>query len=332
MIKNIIIFVTMISLWTLFAFADFKEAYKIKLDNATKNLVTEIQKKYSNENQKNILIKLNKRLFVLKLKNKNNPEKYESLSYLQKNIMNELYKVSNNSKKTTIIPKNTKVIDKPVISTNPKVIIEKTPVVTKPITEVKTPVVTTPTTPIVDNNTCPSYYVHKDISASTFWVWEWADASNGYISNVQSAWDWRWYEHFKNWTENHFYIALPYNDFENWIRKKDVVNIPWYDKNIKPNESVVKNKWVRVEHNGKVAYGQWEDVWPFHEDDFSYVFWTSKPKNKTLLAAWIDLSPSLADYIWFKWSWKVNWNFVADNCVPKWDWTKIITKNNIFWE
>lgn len=326
MIKKVFILLLLVSTWTFFAFADLNNESKNKLDNATNKLFVELEKKYWDDAKKDILVKLNKKLFYLKLKNKNNLEKYESLTYLQKNVMNELSKISINNKKKNLTTKTPVVVDKPVVNVKPPVVVKD------PVVNVKPPISTTPVKPpVVENTSCPSYYVHKDINASTFWVWEWADASNWYISNVQSAWDWKWYEHFKNGTENSFYIALPYNDFENWIRKKDVVNIPWYDSNIKSNESVVKNKWVRVEHNWKVAYWQWEDVWPFHEDDFSYVFWTSKPKNKTLLAAWIDLSPALADYIWFNGSWKVNWNFVADNCVPKWDWTKIITKNWIYW-
>ncbi len=323
MLKNIFVFILLLSI-SWFAFAELTDSAKDKLDTATENLFSTLEKKYTKQEEKDILVKLNKKLFALKIKNKDNTAKYESLSYLQKNVMNELYKINSTSKKTTHTPKKTIVVQNPVIIEQPPVVI-KQPVVTQPpVVNVKTPV--------VDNSSCPTYYIHKDINASTFWVWEWADASNWYISNVQSAWDGLWYEHFKNWTENKFYIALPYNDFDaNWNRRKDVVNIPWYNSNIKSTESVVKNKWVKVEYNWKVAYGQWEDVWPFHEDDFNYVFGTSKPKNKTLLNAWIDLSPDLANFIWFNWSWKVNWNFIADNCVPKWDWTKTITKNGIYW-
>jgi hypothetical protein len=68
------------------------------------------------------------------------------------------------------------------------------------------------------------------------------------------------------------------------------------------------------------------------ENDFDYVFWTSKPKNTFELKAGIDLSPALAKYLWLNWSWNVNWNFISEGCVPKWDWTNTITKNNINWK
>lgn len=337
MFKNLSIFVIIFSMSTLLTNAYLSDTSKNKLDTATNKLFTNIENKYSIDTQKNILVKLNKKIFYQKILDKNNPDKIETLTYVQNSIKNELYKLSwGNNKKNKNVVTNTPiipvVIEKPVIPVLPITPIKKvTPVV--PVTPIKkvTPVVPVVGKPIVGTTTCADYYIHKGINASTFWVWEWADASNGYISNVQSAWDEAWYKNFNNWTENYFYVALPYNDFANWKRKNDIVNIPWYKSNIKSNESVVKNKWIKVEYNWKVAYGQWEDVWPFLENDFNYVFWTSAPKNNTLLNAWIDLSPDLAKFIWFDWSWKVNWNFVQDNCVPSWDWTKIITKNNVSW-
>ncbi len=251
---------------------------KDKIDKLTKDLFLKIEKDYSIFQQKDILIKLNKKISYLKIKNKSNLSKLELFNYLQIIIKQEL-------NKKNLALKN-----------------------------------------------CNNYHIHNDISASIFWVWEWANDSNWYISNMKSAWDGDWYKNFKNWTENHFYIALPYNDFENWKRKNDVKNIPWYNNNIKDNESVVKNRWIKVEYNWKIAYGQWEDVWPFYEDDFDYVFWTKKPKNTYILKAWIDLSPKLADYVWFKGSWNVNWSFIEENCVPDWKWKNIITKNNINWK
>lgn len=314
MLKNVFISIIVFSMFTCFVNADLTIQSQKILDDKTNNLMNVIEKKYSVDTQKGILLKLNKKIFYLKLANRNNKDKIDSLTYLQKNIKNQLYKIA--TKKDNKTNEKPIVIEEPVVVKSPKVV-EKPVIIDKPK---------------VENNTCSNYYEHKDIEASTFWVWEWADASNGYISNVASAWDKDWYSNFKKWTENSFYIALPYNDFnESGERRKDVINIPWYNKSIKSNESVVKNKWVKVEYNWKVAYGQWEDVWPFHEDDFSYVFWTSKPKNKTLLNAGIDLSPDLSKFIWFDWSWKVNWSFVSDDCIPKWDWTKIITKNNVNW-
>lgn len=185
----------------------------------------------------------------------------------------------------------------------------------------------------VEKQECKKYKIHKDIVASIFWIWEKADESNAFISNTMSAWDWDWLKHSMQWIENKFYIALPYNDFtEKWIRRENAKLIPWYNEEIKDNESLVKNKWVKIEYKWKIAYAQWEDVWPLLENDFDYVFWEKEPKNDFKLKAWIDLSPDLAEYLRVIWSWKVDWSFIEKQCVPKWEWTEIITDSNINWK
>jgi len=82
------------------------------------------------------------------------------------------------------------------------------------------------------------YPLHTKIIATTFWAGEGASDANGFISNVPSAWDQNWGDHYKvngqskedtpdrnklprdndfipvgyNGTENLYYYALPYND------------------------------------------------------------------------------------------------------------------------
>jgi|GEM_PF-1891155 len=82
------------------------------------------------------------------------------------------------------------------------------------------------------------YTLHTKIIATTFWAGEGASDANGFISNVPSAWDKNWGDHYKvngkakedtpnknqlprdndfipvgyNGTENLYYYALPYND------------------------------------------------------------------------------------------------------------------------
>lgn len=185
------------------------------------------------------------------------------------------------------------------------------------------------------NKVCSDYYpVHKNIVASVFWIWEEANSSNAYITNNVSAWDVKWVKHFNQWVENEFYFALPYNDLNNnWKRKKNSKDIPWYDlKKWKNNESVVKNRWVKITHKWKTAYAQWEDVWPLRENDINYVFWNNAPKNTFSLKAWIDLSPSVSDYLWIDWEWYVDWNFIPDYCVTEWIWTETITNTDIIWK
>jgi len=181
---------------------------------------------------------------------------------------------------------------------------------------------------------CLNYYnIHNNVSASVFWVWEWADASNAYISNDMSAWDEEWFKHFKENKENNFYFALPYNDFDSNWRKTNAINVPWYKiKKWRNNESIVKNRWIKIRYKNKTAFWQWEDVWPLLEDDFNYVFWDDESKNKFWLKAWIDLSPDFADYLWINWEGVVEWNFIPEYCVAEWPWKNIITISWTNWK
>lgn len=93
---------------------------------------------------------------------------------------------------------------------------------------------------------CPSdnlsYPRHKNITVTIFWIGEEGNEENGFIPNLQSAWDDIWTEHYggiddpnnrnryspANFTpsENPFYFALPYNDFnENGERKSEAYKI-----------------------------------------------------------------------------------------------------------
>lgn len=108
------------------------------------------------------------------------------------------------------------------------------------------------------------YPVHQNITTTMFWVGEPADSDNDYVSNLQSAWDSTWLEHYggiddpksrnnflpNGFTphENPFYVALPYDDLDdNGMRKLDSTKVYWYDeKNWNDDESIVKNRWVKI--------------------------------------------------------------------------------------
>jgi hypothetical protein len=179
------------------------------------------------------------------------------------------------------------------------------------------------------------YLLHKDITVTIFWIGEEGTDENGYIPNSQSAWDSNWKDHYggiddpynrngfypKDFIpkENPFYFALPYNDFdENGNRKSS------------KNESIYKNKWIKIIKGHKIAYAQWEDVGPFEEDDFDYVFGESNPKNK-INGAGLDVSPSVRDYLGLEDVDIVDWQFVDFKDVPKGSWTEIITRSQISW-
>lgn len=192
---------------------------------------------------------------------------------------------------------------------------------------------TTPAIPEYNNtqNENSSYPPRNNITVTLFWVGEKASEDNDFISNKQSAWDDKWLEHSVN--ENPFYFALPYNDFENGKRKSDVYNIVYWadEKNWGALESMCKNQWIKITKGNKTAYAQWEDVGPFEEDDFNYIFGNSTPKNKENNHAGLDVSPAVHDFLGLEDIDKVNWQFVNFSEVPEGSWKTKITTSQIFW-
>lgn len=194
-----------------------------------------------------------------------------------------------------------------------------------------------------------AYPLHSNITATIFWIGEDASDDNQDISNVPSAWDEDWKEHYggvddpdkrngfypARFTprENPFYLALPYNDFDiNGNRRGNSQGIYWAkEKKWADDESMVKNRWVKIIHNGKACYGQWEDVGPFKENDFEYVFGKNQPKSRTNKSAGIDVSPAIKDCLDLEDLDRVDWQFVDFDDVPDGPWKKIITTSDITW-
>jgi hypothetical protein len=86
---------------------------------------------------------------------------------------------------------------------------------------------------------------------------------------------------------------------------------------------------VRVERDGKVAYGQWEDVGPFQSDDFDYVFGTAHPTNKLNERAGIDVSPAIRDALDLDGEQPVSWRFVDQADVPAGPWLSTVTTSGV---
>ena len=181
---------------------------------------------------------------------------------------------------------------------------------------------------------------HKDIITTLFWVGEVAAIDNGNISNVPSAWDDNWSGSYggvddpydRNGTfprafipkENPFYFALPYNDFTPEYKRKDSAkNIPWFSE-AKEGVSICKNRWIKITKDGISAYAQWEDVGPFGEDDFDYVFGKSKFKNEKKSKAGLDISPAVMYFLGLEDVDKSDWEFVEYDNVPDGPWKKIV--------
>jgi hypothetical protein len=194
------------------------------------------------------------------------------------------------------------------------------------------------------------YFLHKNITSTIFWVGEKASDANKDISNSPSAWDEKWKKHFGGTDtsqkrngfypagfvpkENPFYVALPFNDFDrNGKRKANLqAIIPWVGaKQYSDNESICKNRWVKIAKAGKIAYAQWEDVGPFKENDEAYVFGSVAPASKTNKNSGIDVSPAVRDFLGLDGIDKVDWQFAEASDVPDGPWKNIITTSQIDW-
>lgn len=202
-----------------------------------------------------------------------------------------------------------------------------------------------------EDSASSEYALHNNITVTVFWIGEEASEENGYISNSKSAWDYEWEQHYGGLDdpnnrdgyypaaftpkENPFYFALPYNDFDdNGLRKSDVESyIPWASEgNYTSVQSMCKNRWVKIIKNDKIAYAQWEDVGPFGENDYKYVFGTALPENLINNYAGLDVSPAVRDYLDITDVDIVNWQFVNDDEVPEGPWKTIITTSQINWQ
>lgn len=191
--------------------------------------------------------------------------------------------------------------------------------------------------------------VHRGITVTTFWVGEDASSENAYIPNSASAWDDHWLDHFGGIDapdnrdafrpadfapkENPFYFALPYNDFQHGDRKGNAATvIPWAkNRQWAAEESMCKNRWIKITHDNKVAYAQWEDVGPFETNDANYVFGTTRPHSRTNAAAGLDVSPAVQDYLGLDGRDTVDWQFVDAAAIPDGPWKQVVTTSQIDW-
>ena len=193
-----------------------------------------------------------------------------------------------------------------------------------------------------------SYPVHKDIPTTIFWVGEEGDPlTNDNIHNISSSWvvDWRAsyggvdnpHERCEGYKpcgfepkENPFYFALPFFEYNEQGLKpaSELEVIPWYDGKIKAGESILKNRWIEIEYDGKKAYAQWEDAGPFGLDDAGYVFGEERHKDPR---AGLDVSPAVAGYLGIDGKANTSWRFVEERDVPEGPWREIITTSGPSW-
>jgi hypothetical protein len=185
------------------------------------------------------------------------------------------------------------------------------------------------------------YYLHEDILTTVFWVGESASEDNHWQDNYKGAWDDLWVKHFGGVDspecragfypcdfiplENPFYCALPYSDFNRDGVKPNKWLVPWSKDN--NYISVIKNRWIKVIFENKIAYCQWEDCGPNNCNDFNYVFGNNKPSYKIGL----DISPAMASYLGLDGKDTTSWQFVDEIYIPEGPWKEIITKTDACW-
>lgn len=196
--------------------------------------------------------------------------------------------------------------------------------------------------PSVDKTVSP-YPMHTGIIATVFWVGESASTENGFIHNYASAWQDKWESDYGGVDdpeerrgyqpsaftpkENPFYIALPYNDLDDDGKQKANAAqlIPWFDANVSPTTTQLKDRWVEVKNGDRYCFGQWEDVGPYLETDETYVFGKSPPANHHDPSAGIDLSPAMATCLCIDDQATVSWRFVDRDKIPAGPWLQIVT-------
>jgi hypothetical protein len=174
----------------------------------------------------------------------------------------------------------------------------------------------------------------KEIVTTVFWIGQGCTSISS-TTNIQSAWDADWKENYGGYddpekrsgllpkkfaaTLNPFYVALPFND----IKYPELAEkyIPWYKTPSSKARyiSQCKGRWIQIRNkNGKVAYGQWQDVGPIRTDNAKYVFGNDRPRDFN--GAGLDVSPAIQDYLGLSGLDKTDWRFVEDHEVPPGPW------------
>ncbi|MBI4730278.1 MAG: hypothetical protein HY775_12410 [Acidobacteria bacterium] len=152
-----------------------------------------------------------------------------------------------------------------------------------------------------------TYPLHESVPTTVFWVGEPPSPGNGFIANAQSAWDELWLAHFEA------------DQVVYWAGEKD-----WAD-----DESMLKNRWIRIEAHGKAAYAQCEVVGPFGEDDAGYVFGSDPPANPEN-GAGLDVSPAVADHLGLEYDvTETSWRFVEAADVTPGSWRDVVTNSDL---
>jgi hypothetical protein len=160
------------------------------------------------------------------------------------------------------------------------------------------------------------------------------------VPNARSSWDRYWYYRYGGYDDpdpgsrrnfipinfvprqNPFYCALPYNDVQGGHTKREATQvIPWFKQAFaRDGQTVLKDRWIAVQHGNKVCYAQWEDCGPFRTDDWRYVFGKERPRPNLNQGAGLDVSPAVRDYLGLGVKDACDWKFVEFREVPSGPW------------
>jgi hypothetical protein len=189
----------------------------------------------------------------------------------------------------------------------------------------------------------------KRAYTTLFWCGEAANADNKEITNIESYWCNDWVSCFggvdhpqnrrgfypADFTpkENPFYFALPFGEFnDKGTLKNEAKDVPWFQEGL-IGGSLLKNRWIEVRYKDRVVYAQWEDVGPFGEADFDYVFGSASiPKNRINNNAGLDLSPACWMALELKDNDVTEWRFVKADAVSAGPWTEIVSTSGVDWK
>ena len=215
----------------------------------------------------------------------------------------------------------------------------------EPASEINQPVTTT------EQIAGPEQYMnHENIMTTVFWIGEAADASNGFISNVPTAWDGDASARYGGYDgstapdssvsdtprdelgiplgfqplHNPYYFALPAAEFnESGLIPGAREQSPWASETVADDESLFKGRWIKITNGDKTVFAQWLDVGPNETDDYGYVFGNERPKNTFGLDAGLDVSPATAKALGFDdGGIAVSWSFVKPEDVADGPWKK----------
>ena len=192
------------------------------------------------------------------------------------------------------------------------------------------------------------YPWRRSIVTTIFWIGE-RPRGNNPVPNSRSSWDRYWYYNYGGYDnpdpgsrrnfipihfvphQNPFYFALPYNDIQGGHTKYEASRvIPWFKQAFaRDGQSVLKDRWIAVQHGNKVCYAQWEDCGPFRTDDWRYVFGKERPRPNLNQGAGLDVSPAVRDYLGLGVKDPCDWKFVEFREVPPGPWATY-GNNNTF--